>query len=341
MTSLGVGDVRTPEAQMEEISALVGKSTLKTRETVNVRMIGTGEEWGDLKDDGDDVDEQQYVPVIIWKWVKARGDRARTVTDQFEFSQLSAKMESQRIAELIDRQVDSFKVSSMIAQPKWKAVVLQWLATFGLGVEDWDIKEPWYGSPGTNWGAQLTKSAMKVVAQRLKIPVPRLRDDHSPKAGPSRRVTWSDNLPDRLFRDEEGNTQWVLDSKPVGGLASAQSVELKPNSHESVIQHDMIMTPGDRSKRKRPSSKLSLSEAKRRRALERGESDTIKDAPDLMTSMRFFSRINATEVFKRDKDVVGLDLLQKFRHVSRWLGRLGSTGSRQTPCSILEHRSQR
>ena len=59
--------MRTPEAQMEEISALVGKSTLKTRETVNVRMIGTEEEWGDLKDDGDDVDEQQYVPVIIWK----------------------------------------------------------------------------------------------------------------------------------------------------------------------------------------------------------------------------------------------------------------------------------
>ena len=71
MKSLGAGDVRTPEAQKEENSALVGKSTLETRKVMDVRMMGTGDEWGDLKDDGDDVDEQQYVPIIVWMWVKA------------------------------------------------------------------------------------------------------------------------------------------------------------------------------------------------------------------------------------------------------------------------------
>ena len=77
MRGLGAGDVRTPEAKMENFSAQEGEKMSETQQVRDIWMIGTGREWGDLKDDGDDVDEKQYVPVIVWAWVKANdGDHS-------------------------------------------------------------------------------------------------------------------------------------------------------------------------------------------------------------------------------------------------------------------------
>ena len=79
-----MGDVRTPEAKMERISAQEGGTASEAKQARDVWMMGTGKQWGELGLDGDDVDEKDYVPVIVWMWVEARGARARDVTEQVD-----------------------------------------------------------------------------------------------------------------------------------------------------------------------------------------------------------------------------------------------------------------
>jgi hypothetical protein len=240
MRGLGAGDVRTPEAKMEKFSAQMGETVSEAQQARDIWMIGTGKEWGDLMDGGDDVDEQQYIPVIVWAWVKARGTSAEEVTGQVKFDQSVVGHESVRLARLLDQQVAEFQVSSMIAQPKWRAVALQWLATFALGVNDWDLKEPWYGGPGTQWGAHITRGAMKVVAQRLEVPVRWDQRARSPRAGPERRVSWGENLPDGLYekhkQGEAVRSQLDVPSDPqanVMGYNDAATIDFETASNQS------------------------------------------------------------------------------------------------------------
>ena len=119
----------------------------------------TGKIWDGLICDGDDEDEDRFIPAIVCMWVERVGPVACDVVKRYKFKSRATREESERLAVQYDKQAHEKGIVSMLNR-RWRDLVLEWLATLALGDPEWDRKSPFYGGLRTNWGKTLVESKL-------------------------------------------------------------------------------------------------------------------------------------------------------------------------------------